>query len=518
MTGEIRIEYEPLGALLRAPRNPKLHDYDALGASIDRFGFIQPLTKDERTGFLVAGHGRLETLQRMKAAGDAPPKRVRAEGGEWLVPVVRGVAFKTDAEAEAYLVADNRLVEVGGWDEKSLAGIMADLAKLPEPNLESLGFSQLDFDALLQATAPTASGSSTSIEVEDDELEEGTDDITDFGKGRLRAPFPYFGGKYAVAPYVWQRLGQPKQYLEPFCGSAAMLLGAPEPAKLEVIGDANCYIANFWRCVRFAPDALWQWADYPVSHIDQMSRHRWLVEPVRAEELKAKLLADPDWPGDPKIAGWWVWGQCSWIGSGWCEGTGASSQKPQYDDSDRGLLSSGVAAGGTASEKPFLSSPGQGLQSPGLPSTKVPHQGDRGRGLQKPFVGHTGCGLQAEVAAGQEWLRTLSARLERVRVIHGSWDRCLHHHYGGDDTAVFFDPPYKGHEFLYADGTSLDGVVEWCRASAHLRIALCGHQGDYDLPGWSVTTWSRKRKTYNGGSTTASEAIWFSPACLPHTP
>ena len=43
----------------------------------------------------------------------------------------------------------------------------------------------------------------------------------------LRAPFPYFGGKSKIAADVWARLGRPKQYVEPFCGSAAMLLAAP---------------------------------------------------------------------------------------------------------------------------------------------------------------------------------------------------------------------------------------------------------------------------------------------------
>lgn len=55
----------------------------------------------------------------------------------------------------------------------------------------------------------------------------------------LRAPFPYFGGKRDVAGLVWARLGRVKQYIEPFCGSAAILLGAREPASLEVVGDAN---------------------------------------------------------------------------------------------------------------------------------------------------------------------------------------------------------------------------------------------------------------------------------------
>jgi hypothetical protein len=33
-----------------------------------------------------------------------------------------------------------------------------------------------------------------------------------------KAPFPWFGGKSRVADDIWQRLGRPAQYIEPFCG------------------------------------------------------------------------------------------------------------------------------------------------------------------------------------------------------------------------------------------------------------------------------------------------------------
>ena len=99
------------------------------------------------------------------------------------------------------------------------------------------------------------------------------------------APFPYFGGKRTVAAEVWARLGSPTQYIEPFAGSLAVLLAAPERASLEVIGDFNFYVANFWRCVRYQPEACAVEADYPVSHVDLDARHRWLTDPARTAEL-----------------------------------------------------------------------------------------------------------------------------------------------------------------------------------------------------------------------------------------
>lgn len=309
------------------------------------------------------------------------------------------------------------------------------------------------------------------------------------------APFPWFGGKRTVVDEVWQRLGRPAQYIEPFCGSAAMLLGAPAPASLEVIGDQNLYVANFWRCIKFQPEATYRWQDYPVSHVDLDARHRWLTDPSRTAALLASL-SDPEWPGDSHIAGWWVWGQCAWIGSGWCE---------------------------RASKIPHVSDAGRGVQS------KIPHVGNAAEGSspksrtsdvasQIPFVSRAGIGVQG--MGVQHWFDALSRRLERVRIIHGDWSRCLNHHYGADDTAIFFDPPYRGYEALYAKDSSrplvADEVAAWCRENGKaIRVALCGHVGDYDLPGWEVFPWSRGTLTYGGAKTTASEAIWFSPSCAP---
>lgn len=295
-----------------------------------------------------------------------------------------------------------------------------------------------------------------------------------------KAPFPWFGGKSRIATDIWARLGNPSQYIEPFCGSAAVLLAAPRPASLEVIGDQNCYVANFWRALKCQPDGVWAWQDYPVSHLDLFARHRWLTEPSRVEELRA-ALSDPEWPGDAKIAGWWLWGQCCWIGSGWCDPARGQREAGGPTD-DHGQI-------------PHASDAGMGVQAVSL--GKIPHAGNAGRGVRK-------------------WLAALSRRLERVRIVHGSWDRCLNHHFGGEDTAVFLDPPYRAFEALYSDASHpvADDVAAWAREHAHLRIALCGHRGDYDLPGWDTLDWSRGRLTYGGKSTTDAECIWFSPACL----
>ena len=144
----VRIEYMPLSALVKAPRNPKRHRLDAIGASVQRFGFVSPLILDEATGRLVAGHGRLDALAAAKAAGAPPPGRLRAEAGEWLVPVVRGVAFRDPAEAEAYLLADNRLTMLGEWDDGVLLETLRSLHAAEA--LDGTGFGDEDIAELLR--------------------------------------------------------------------------------------------------------------------------------------------------------------------------------------------------------------------------------------------------------------------------------------------------------------------------------------------------------------------------------
>jgi DNA modification methylase len=123
------IKYFPLSALKPADVNPKLHDLEELKESIRRFGFVYPVLKNETTGKLVAGHGRKEALEEMKAAGEPPPLGIVLKEGEWNVPAVCGVSFTDDDEAEAYLMADNRLVERGGWNQIQTGEILKRLSQ-----------------------------------------------------------------------------------------------------------------------------------------------------------------------------------------------------------------------------------------------------------------------------------------------------------------------------------------------------------------------------------------------------
>jgi len=145
----LRIQYMPLSEIAKWPRNPKEHDLGELGKSFARFGFINPLILDEDTQRLVAGHGRLAELEALKASGANVPLRLREKNGEWYVPVVRGVHFGSERDANAYLLADNQLTIRGGWKEDELAACLKALEQL-----DGTGFSQKDLAKLLKGLEP----------------------------------------------------------------------------------------------------------------------------------------------------------------------------------------------------------------------------------------------------------------------------------------------------------------------------------------------------------------------------
>lgn len=147
---DLRIEWVKLSEIVRWPRNPKDHDLGLIYQSISRFGFIQPLLLDEESGKLVAGHGRLDTLLMKAKAGEKPPAGIKVEGDEWMVPVIRGIAFQDEQEAEAYVVADNRTVEQGGWLEDRLAAVLQDHVG----DLRGIGFDRDDVDELIKKVTP----------------------------------------------------------------------------------------------------------------------------------------------------------------------------------------------------------------------------------------------------------------------------------------------------------------------------------------------------------------------------
>ena len=118
----------------------------------------------------------------------------------------------------------------------------------------------------------------------------------------LKAPFPWFGGKRKVAAEVWSRFGQVKNYVEPFAGSLAVLLGRPHAPEIETVNDLDGFVANFWRSLVYDPEGVVDHVVWPVHESELHARHVWLSE--RRESLTARLEGNPDYY-DAKVAGYW---------------------------------------------------------------------------------------------------------------------------------------------------------------------------------------------------------------------
>jgi hypothetical protein len=344
----------------------------------------------------------------------------------------------------------------------------------------------------------------------------------------MKAPFPYFGGKRAVASDVWRALGDVEHYIEPFFGSGAVLLNRPHSPKLETVNDADGLLSNFWRAVRADPDGTAAAADWPVNEADLHARHLWLIG--QRQSLTERLMADPDFY-DVKAAGWWVWGACAWIGSGWCEANGPWIAVDGVFTDSRQLPHLGDCGQGINRQLPHLGGCGQGI------NRQLPHLGDCGHGINRQLLHLDDCGKGINRGKQRsefirQWFNELSNRLRDVRVACGDWTRVLGKSVlraAGGGTGVFLDPPYS-HDMrnpkLYAcDSDVARDVRQWCEANGNnpaLRIVLAGYEGEHnrlESLGWRVKAWKSlggygNQGNGRGAENAHKERLWFSPYCL----
>ena len=315
----------------------------------------------------------------------------------------------------------------------------------------------------------------------------------------LAAPFPYFGGKRRAAPTIWRALGDPSGYVEPFAGSAAVLLARPafKGRRVETINDLDGWLVNAWRSLQLSPHETASHAVGPVSEIDYHARLAWLQE-RRTPELVSWLEGDPE-HHDPKAAGWWLYVVACGIGD------------------------------------PFGSGPWRVIDGRLTSTRELPHLGNAGRGVCRglPFLGNAGRGVNRELphlgdAGILVYFGRLAERLARVRITCGTWERVVSPSVtragaGGDGTrALFLDPPYATSGDLYAASTEgvAESVRDWCITSASgLRVILCGYDAEHDAlldHGWTVI--DGKSGSGAGYSVRSDngrrERLWLSPECI----
>lgn len=332
----------------------------------------------------------------------------------------------------------------------------------------------------------------------------------------LQAPFPYFGGKRAIAPVIWQALGEVGVYVEPFFGSGSILLARPTAPHVETVNDLNAFLSNFWRALQQDPDGVATWADSPVSELDLHARHRWLVA---QEAFIERMRQDPDYY-DVKLAGWWVWGICCWIGGHWCASATAHVKRIP-------VIAGSTYGHGLHQRRPHLRHHGQGLHAlhDTTPRIDVPHQRTYLPQVQGDQVRHGVIGATAM----WDWLRQLADRLRRVRICCGDWRRVLTPVVldGSGYTGIVLDPPYdvlqRDNSIYSTDTDCAAAVAAWAREHGDLpqyRIVLCGYIGEHTMPAsWQQIHWEANggygnQGTGRGAANKKRECLWLSPHCV----
>jgi ParB-like chromosome segregation protein Spo0J len=133
-----RIELWPVERLVPYERNARTHSemqVAQIAASIVEFGFNAPILVDSNAG-IIAGHGRLMAARKLGLAE---------------VPVIV-LDHLSETQKRAYIIADNKLTELGGWDAEALSLELKDLQGA-EFDLDLLGFSDREIEALIGETA-----------------------------------------------------------------------------------------------------------------------------------------------------------------------------------------------------------------------------------------------------------------------------------------------------------------------------------------------------------------------------
>lgn len=296
---------------------------------------------------------------------------------------------------------------------------------------------------------------------------------------KLKAPFPYFGGKARVADKIWRALGDPAQYIEPFFGSGAVLLNRPNHrvGMGEIVNDKDGFIANVWRALQYAPAKVARHCDWPMNHADLMARRIQLAK--KEDTLLRKLIRNPKYY-DPELAGYWIWCASSWIGSG-------------------------------------------------LITSAIPNIANNQRGIHAPRLHAAQPGDRLTI-----WFRELQRRLRDVSVVCGDWEQVC----SGDwhdilgPVGFFFDPPYgvADRDTVYRhDSTEVaHDVVIWCLEHGphpNYRIVLCGYDDCDPLlrAGWTVEEWITNGGYANQGqgqgrANKKRERIYYSPHCIRPVP
>jgi DNA modification methylase len=138
VSNDLKVSQLPVNDLKPYPNNARTHSkkhIEQLADSIRTFGFTNPILVDGEC-MVIAGHGRLEAAKLL---------------GLKQVPIIR-LADLDEEKIRAYILADNRLAEIAGWDNEILAGELQYLLELDlDFNIGVIGFETAEIDLLIES-------------------------------------------------------------------------------------------------------------------------------------------------------------------------------------------------------------------------------------------------------------------------------------------------------------------------------------------------------------------------------
>lgn len=132
---DLEIAYIATTDLIPYANNPRTHSeqqVSQVASSIKEFGFNNPILIDEHNS-IIAGHGRLAAAQKLDLK---------------LVPTIT-LEGLSEAQRKAYVIADNKLTENGGWDYDLLAVEIERLKEL-DVDIDLTGFDPTELDTILE--------------------------------------------------------------------------------------------------------------------------------------------------------------------------------------------------------------------------------------------------------------------------------------------------------------------------------------------------------------------------------
>jgi DNA modification methylase len=134
----LAVVYRRIEELQPAPRNPRSHSprqVRQIARSVQTFGFNVPILIDPQSQ-VIAGHGRLLAAREL---------------GWGEVPTI-SLDHLSEAQRQAFMIADNRLTDTSEWNDTLLAGLFRDLSVLDlDFSLEATGFEMAEIDIRIES-------------------------------------------------------------------------------------------------------------------------------------------------------------------------------------------------------------------------------------------------------------------------------------------------------------------------------------------------------------------------------